>query len=123
MTRNSRLLTAGVLVISGVISFSAFQPAMAEERKLKGDADLVELQVGRTAIQCYLEPCPWNGISLAQQITRPHSMLWSGNRLPPMRGSAEDQAYLRANYADRCTLVSGTYADGVLEVAEILGPC
>lgn len=111
------------LVLAVMIGGFAVQPVLTQAGDVGGKPDRVEFQVGRTAIQCYLEPCPWNGIALAHQITRPQSMVWSGNRLPPMRGSAEDQAYLRANYADACTLVSGSYADGVLEVAEILGPC
>lgn len=119
MTRFSGNLTAKALLLAGAIGLSALEPALAAERK----EGLVELQVGRTAIQCYLEPCPWNGIALAGQIARPQAMLWSGSKLPALRGSPEDQAFLRENYADECTLVSGRYADGVLEVAEIIGPC
>lgn len=82
-----------------------------------------EFQVGRTGIFCYQEPCPWNGITRADKPVRPHTLLWSGDTLPPMRGSAEARAHLLENYREHCTLINGRFQDGVLEVARILGPC
>ncbi len=82
-----------------------------------------ELQVGRTQILCYQEPCPWNGIWRANRPAAPHALLWSGNVPPPMRGSEEDRLYLRENYGEHCTLIKGGFQDGVLEVTGILGRC
>lgn len=114
MNRMTTIVAASVIGFAGVIEVAAESDRQGEPR---------ELQVGRTAIHCYLEPCPWNGIALANQVAQPHSMLWAGDALPPIKGSPEDLAYLLAHYADDCTLVSGRYEGGVLEVMGILGPC
>jgi len=82
-----------------------------------------ELQVGRTQILCYQQPCPWNGVWHADRPAAPHALLWSGDVPPPMRGSDEDRLYLRENYGEHCTLIRGGFRDGVLEIAEVLGRC
>ncbi|WP_157959781.1 hypothetical protein [Devosia submarina] len=82
-----------------------------------------ELKVGKTNILCYQEPCPWNGVMPADQPIAPHKTLWSGDMPPPLRGVSEDRAHIRENYREHCTLISGRFRQGVLEVAEILGPC
>lgn len=105
-------LFAFTLCIAAIPSTGAQEPT-----------DYVELEVGRTRILCYTEPCPWNGIADADSPTWPVTMLWAGAEPPPMRGSVEDQKFILENYAENCTLVSGLYKDGILEIASIIGPC
>lgn len=86
-------------------------------------SDYLELEVGRTRITCYTEPCPWNGIADADGPVFPVTMLWSGSEPPPMRGSIEDRAVILKHYADDCTRILGSYENGVLEIEKILGSC
>ena len=83
----------------------------------------LSLEVGRTRILCYTEPCPWNGIAGAVSPVWPVTLLWAGAEPPPMRGSTEDRIFILENYAENCTLVSGRYEGGILEIGEILGSC
>jgi hypothetical protein len=92
--------------------------AMAEDA-----TPYVELDVGRTRIQCYTEPCPWNGIANADSPVSPVTLLWAGAEPPPMRGKTEDRIFILENYAENCTRLSGRYEGGILEIAKILGPC
>jgi hypothetical protein len=102
----------------GIAVIVAAPSAIAEDQ-----TPFVELEVGRTRILCYTEPCPWNGIAGADSPVWPVTLLWAGAEPPPMRGSTEDRIFILENYAENCTLVSGRYEGGILEIGEILGSC
>lgn len=111
------------LIYATGICLGAVQAGLADGTPM-GDQDMWgNLRVGRTGILCYQAPCPWYGIARANQSINPYALLWSGDTLPTMRGSSEDQDYLRENYGEGCTLVNGRLRNGVLEVAKILGSC
>lgn len=105
-------------IIAALACMMVASGAVAQDR-----AEFDELEVGRTRILCYTEPCPWNGIADVNAPTNPVTMLWSGAEPPPMVGTARDTTYIRKHYADECTLVLGRYAEGVLEISKILGAC
>lgn len=111
------------LLCAAGLSFAICSPSLADGLPSGDKHDWDSLRVGRTGILCYQAPCPWYGIARADQSIGPQSLLWSGDRLPTMRGSAEDRAYLRENYSQGCTRVEGRFRDGLLEVARILGSC
>jgi hypothetical protein len=117
MTRHLRTLFAAACCL-----FNA--PAVLGDGIASGQTGgFTKLRIGKTNILCYQEPCPWNGVLPADEPIAPHETLWSGDMPPPLRGASEDRVHIRENYREHCTLISGRFRQGVLEVAEILGPC
>ncbi len=109
--RRSRLLSAfTVLTATGVSA--AITPALSEP-----------FNVGRTTLQCYTQPCPWNGVWPADQAAQPNNLVWSGPKPPAMTGNAADLKRIRADYLERCTLVEAQFSEGVLAVSKIIGAC
>ena len=103
--------------------FLAVPPVLADGPGSTQTSGFAELRVGRTSILCYQEPCPWNGVSAADGPIAPQQLLWSGDMPPPMRGTTEDRIHLLEHYREQCTLITGRFRQGILEVAEVHGPC
>ena len=81
------------------------------------------LNMGRTGIQCYTQPCPWNGVWPADQAAQPSNLIWSGPTPPPMTGKEADLARVRGEYLQGCVMVEARFWDGVLTVGRIAGGC
>lgn len=80
-------------------------------------------KLGHTGIQCYTQPCPWNGVWPANQAAQPSNLLWSGTTPPPMTGDAADLARIRSDYLEGCTRVEASFSGGVLAVERIIDKC
>lgn len=110
-----------VLAIAKLLLFSAVPSAEASPVADRGDHG--PLKVGRTGILCYTEPCPRHGIGPSQGRVSPATLLWSGNRPPPMAGRKADLERIRNAYLSSCTMVDGIFDNGVLQVNAVIGTC
>jgi len=109
-------------VAAGCCLFAS-SPAMGGGSSSGHPGEFTELRVGQTDILCYQEPCPRNGVARTDRPAGPSDLLWSGDVPPPMSGAAGDRMRLLESYGEGCMLIMGRFEQGVLEVAEILGPC
>lgn len=107
-------LAAMVLTLAGA-------PVQAED--VAGRPE--RLHVGSTNIYCVQAPCPWRGITRADDMpASPASLLWSEEVLPPMEGDPESvDRIMRAWNEGECLVLDGAFVDGVLVVESLAGTC
>lgn len=80
------------------------------------------LQVGKTKINCVMEPCPWRGV--VRNGEGLGGLIWAGPHLPQLVARPEDASQIKAGWdGDGCLEIEGRMADEVLQVDRIIGEC
>lgn len=112
-----------VIGISGACADSATKVSSGEMEA----ADSTQFyMVGGTGIYCVREPCPWRGVVPAGPDGRPRGdvMLWAGDTPPILAAEPGARNRILAAWEDLdCLLIEGRFADKMLEVSRIVGPC
>lgn len=83
------------------------------------------LLVGKTNIFCVRSPCPWRGISRAEdERPSPSRLIWSGDDLPRLDASDEDAERITLAWdANECLAVDGSLKGETLHVERVVGAC